>query len=60
MRATTVVLIEVTDPKVYHYFIMFVSMMYVLCTYVYACVCVYFLMSNCVYYHVMYCTFGSK
>ena len=29
MIATTVVLIEVTDPKVYYYFIIFVSMMYV-------------------------------
>ena len=29
MIATTIVLIEVTDPKVYYYFITFVSMMYV-------------------------------
>ena len=29
MIATTIVLIEVTDPNVYYYFIIFVSMMYV-------------------------------
>ena len=29
MIATTIVLIEVTDPKVYYYFIIFVSMVYV-------------------------------
>ena len=47
MTVTTVVLIEVTDPKVYYYVIMFVSMMNV---YVHMSmhVCVYFLMYNCV------------
>ena len=34
MIATTIVLIEVTDPKVYYYFIIFVSMMYMYVVYV--------------------------
>ena len=45
MIATTIVLIEVTDPKVYYYFCIYDVC---LCTCVYACVCVYIakLMSN--------------